>query len=109
MDDDDFGDLFAGSDMLPDSQESLNTNRTAPENDHVLRSIEKIFEDIAANIIREETLTIPLSTPCKSRASLIGAAADALPSASIRTRHISFPGKTAQEAWRFSTRSCHLL
>jgi hypothetical protein len=108
MDDDDFEDLFAGSDMLPGSQESLNASLTAPENDRVLRSIEKIFEDIAASILREESLAIPLNTPCKTRGSLPTAAADELPSASMRTRQICFPGKTAREAWRFSTRDCYL-
>jgi hypothetical protein len=104
MDDDDFDDLFTGSDMLPDSQESLNANLTAPDNDHVLRSIERIFEDIAAGLLREETLTIPLSTPCKTRASPHTAAAGEPLSARSRTRQICFPGKSVQEAWRFSTR-----
>lgn len=66
-----------------------------PANQEVLAKVEKVFEDIADNLIREESISIPLRY--KKPAST-------LPEAEVSSvlTHVSFPGATPQEARQFS-------
>ena len=65
----------------------------------VIARIEDIFENITDGLLREDELTIPLR--CKKTQST---ALDELEAElSCKLTNVSFPAKTSQEAWRFST------
>ena len=72
--------------------------------DWVIARIESIFEGIVDALLEEKTkLSITLST----RSGTAGRKLDSTngivtTSTGLQTREITFPGSTAQEAWRFS-------
>ena len=70
----------------------------------VIAKIEDIFENITNSLLREDELTIPLR--CKKSQSKTLDELEA--ELSYKLTYVSFPAKTAQEAWRFSTQASTL-
>ena len=70
----------------------------------VIAKIEDIFENITNNLLREDELIIPLR--CKrSQPTTLDELEAELP---CKLTNVSFPAKTPQEAWRFSTQASTL-
>ena len=67
----------------------------------VIAKIEDIFENITSSLLREDELTIPLRYK-KSQSAILDELKAEL---SSKLTNVSFPAKTAQEAWRFSTQA----
>ena len=65
----------------------------------VIAKIEDIFNNITNSLLREDELTIPLR--CKKSQSTTLDELEAELSSKLTS--VSFPAKTPQEAWRFST------
>lgn len=64
----------------------------------VIAKIEDIFENITSSLLREDELTIPLRYK-KSQSAILDELKAEL---SSKLTNVSFPAKTAQEAWRFT-------
>lgn len=66
-----------------------------PANQEVLAKVERVFEEIADNLLREENISIPLryKKPASTRPEA---------EASSVLTHVSFPGATPQESRQFS-------
>ena len=103
MDDDEFDDLFGEVELLQDApSESL----TPP----AIETIEKIFQSIADTLAEgQNEISVTLRTRPRSRAQLSRSTSQQSdPAEGPRLRRLAFPGKTADEAWRFSTSALSL-
>ena len=67
----------------------------------VIAKIEEIFENITNSLLREDEMKIPLR--CKESQSTTLDMLEA--ELSCKLTIVSFPAKTSQEAWRFSTQA----
>ena len=65
----------------------------------VIAKIEDIFENMTNSLLRDDELTIPLR--CKKSQSITLDELEA--ELFCKLTNVSFPAKTPQEAWRFST------
>ncbi len=74
-------------------------SRRRAANLEVIAKIEDIFEDITDNLLRENELSIPLRNK-RTKAPITDESEAEL---SSELMVVSFPAKTPQEAWRFST------
>lgn len=70
----------------------------------VIEKIEAVFEDIADALLRESNeLAITMRTRTRPRAGVSSSTpVTGASSGTVKARRICFPGKTAEEAWRFS-------
>ncbi|KAK5166596.1 endodeoxyribonuclease [Saxophila tyrrhenica] len=94
MDDEDFEDLFAEADLLQgSSQESLTAQLTDV---NVLDRIEEVFERVLEASSTKDELAIELQRRPRTNRPVLGHRPDA------GRGHVRFPGKTAEEAWRFT-------
>ena len=93
MDDEDFEDLFAEAELLEGSSQESLTEHLADLN--VIDQIEDVFEGVTEAILREDELSIAFRRRPRTRSN-----AGRNPSATLK--QLRFPGKTADEAWRFS-------
>ncbi|KAK5733773.1 Signal recognition particle [Elasticomyces elasticus] len=72
-----------------------------------LEKITAVFEQIAEEMVeREPEIAITLNVRPRIAPQTI--TSDATASPDVKVRRICFPGKTAEEAWRFSKRACTL-
>lgn len=66
---------------------------TIVENEEVIAKIERVFETVVDALLAERAGATIVLDACSSTS----------PDDELRPRSLSFPGKTAEEAWRFST------
>lgn len=88
------------TDLLPEAP-SRPPEECQPSRDHALQRIESIFEEIADSLLserREVTISFPLHRKARDGLDGPGSSSTEEPT---QSRFISFPGKTAEEAWRF--------
>ena len=77
------------------------TSARRPATLEVIVKVEDIFENIANSLLHEDELTVPLR--CKKVQSTTSDELEAELSSNLM--NVSFPAKTPQEAWRFSTQA----
>jgi meiotic recombination protein SPO11 len=95
---------FPGESRAADDTQSRSSFQ-CQESSTVVEQIESVFEQITDGLINgDNKLTIEL----KTRPTSTTQGGHPPSPASAKIKAISFPGRTAAEAWRFSTNTCRL-